>query len=240
MDTRIYLSRESVARSRCLSRTEEVRIKTASTFEAVKWIAAVGLFVAFTVAAVLLPRQVLYSYLFLYTVLIVLFHKELSFKEMLKGARSGVWFWLVTGGLFAVLFLINKLNYYISFQLLAGTDTGTISIWMREEYWILALYGIIFVILEPLAENMVLRSALLSVKNRKLFPVFVFLSLAICGLLHAQGIVGIAEAMLLALPLTFVYLKTNNVYITLFAQIALACATKLPDLIYSAMRIALR
>ena len=93
------------------------------------------------------------------------------------------------------------------------------------------------IILKPVAEELFFRKAIIKYGSRKKVIAFTVLSLLLCALSRAHGLIGIAEWMLMALPVTIAYVATRNIYISLTAHVLFEFYDNIYAVVYMIARI---
>jgi|GEM_PF-1229007 len=239
MDTQVYIN-DRVRTKRRIQRKEDFSVKSVITKESLRWIVSAALIASFVVLSMNFAKYTLNLYCVLFIAIIALFHKEFSLKLFGKNLASGIKFWLVGAITFALMFLVSKLNFFLTYTVFSPKYLDNISYTIKENMFSYIVLALTFIVLEPLAESLMLRKALLRVDSNIAKVLCVFVSMFVVGIVHAYGVLGIVEAGLLTLPLTLCYLLTKNIYVTIAAQIAFAMYTYLPDVVYYVARFAMR
>lgn len=196
---------------------------------------AVGLYLLSTI---LIPRQVLYTKLALFVVILVWYRWYFSFRELISSYRYGREFWLPylvgLGGLLGCYFIREALSNTV----FSGLDTGMIQVWYRGTAQTILLYAI-RLILEPVAIELFFRGAVIVREDRRLMIATALLGTLLASLLSYTGWVGIVETMISALPLVLVYCWTGDIYTNILLHLTYAFVVNIPEIIYEAMRQAL-
>ena len=203
----------------------------------------------FIVTSILLPNRTLYLYFLFYLGLIIYFRKDYSFCKQCEVFKDFRKFWLPVLLTSAAIGLCYVIKTRVLMRFFMVPD-GRISIWMSDSFPVVLLFALTTILMEPLAEELFFRQALIVLPEKDdgksrlvhiaLIAGTVMFSLLICSLSHATGLLGIAEAALMALPLTIVYLKTRNIYIPLLVHFGFNLYDKVPSVVYSLMRLSLR
>jgi membrane protease YdiL (CAAX protease family) len=237
MDTRVYMNDKTVSGNN-ISRSHASYQEAAGVTAIVRWVLAAALFVLFTILIVVYSDLSLYLYLGLYTAMIAVFHREFSFSALVQNMKSGFRFWILAGATCLILYLINSFNMSLTVQF--GVEaTGIYPLTYDSDYMGFFLFAIVLIFLQPVAENMVLRKAMLDTDSRAIRAAVFVASLFFAGLLHARGSVGILESVLFALPMVIVYIRTRNIYIPMLAQFVFGCINYIPTIVYDLMRDAM-
>lgn len=202
----------------------------------------------FIVTSILLPGRTLYLYFLFYLGLIIYFRKDYSFCKQCEVFKDFRKFWLpvlLTSAAMGLCYVI-KTRVLMNFMI----PDGRIGISMSDSYPDVLLYALTTILMEPLAEELFFRQALIVLPEKDdgksrlvhiaLITGTMICSLLICSLSHATGFLGIAKAALMVLPLTIVYLKTRNIYIPLLVHFGFNLYEKLPDVVYYLMRLSMR
>ncbi len=237
MDTTVYANSSRVKKR---VRHSARAVRKVNKLSVAKWIAAAVLVVTFTVLTEVLKKPDLTLFFILGVGLIVLFHKEFSIRQYSKTYLKGWQPWVWTVVTVALLYGAEQLKNYLLWNVFVTSKPGIISLYWKENYPGVAFYAITMIIILPLAENLFFRKAMLASSNKLILVLMTFVSLAVRGLLYAHGFTGILSYAIVAVPLTLVFLKTKNVYITLTAQIIISAYVVIPDIVYYVARLMLR
>ena len=237
MDTTVYTSSSAVKKREHHSAPAAKKVNKLTI---AKWVVAAILLIAFTVSTEMIKLPGLFLYIIFAVGLIVLFHKEFSFKAYGKTYISGwkPWVWTAVCALLA--FGVLQFKDYILWQMFFGKIPGINLPVLKENYVEEAFYAITMIVLLPLAENLFLRKGLLSRDNKAVVAVLAIVSIAGSAIICAHGLPGIVFYALLAVPFTAVFLITKNVYITITAQIIISAYMYIPDIAYDIARMMLR
>ena len=96
------------------------------------------------------------------------------------------------------------------------------------------------IIIKPVAEELFFRKAIIRFGSKKKVLAFTLMSLVLCALSRAHGLLGIAEWILMALPVTIAYVATRNIYISLMAHVLFEFYDNIYDVVYAIARFANR
>lgn len=194
----------------------------------------------FVIATILLPRQTLHLFFVFYLGLVFYFYyfyKQFSFRKLYKNLKRVVNFWIPVALTFMGLYLANYVRLYVIPTFSSEISDGTVQIIYRNELFPTLLYAVMMIILKPVAEELFFRKALIKFGSRKKVAAFTILSLLLCALSRAHGLLGIAEWMLMALPVTIAYVATRNIYISLMAHVLFEFYDNIYSVIYMLARI---
>lgn len=238
MDTTVYAGTRPMKRKR---RTPaRTMSKATSRIVYAKWIVAVALVIAFSVITEVVNNPDFAIFFAMCVGLIALFHKGFSIRRYGRNLISGWKFWALTALSVALMFGAEQLKTYLLWTVFSGKNVDIIQLCWKESYLVVAFYAVTMIVIVPLAENLFLRKGMLACNNRLILAVMVIVSLLVRGLFYAHGIVGIISYAVAALPLTVIFLKTRNIYITLTAQIIISAYLVIPDIVYDVARLMLR
>ncbi len=194
----------------------------------------------FILATIFLPRQTLYLFFVFYLGLLYyfyFFYKQFSFRKLYKNLKRVVIFWIPVVLTFIGLYVANYIKVMILPQFFMGTRDGTVQIIYHNELLPTLMYALMMIVLKPVAEELFFRKAIIKFGSRKKVIISVVLSLLLCALSRAHGALGIAEWMLMALPVTIAYLATKNIYISLMAHVLFEFYDNIYSVLYTIARI---
>ncbi len=194
----------------------------------------------FVIATILLPKETLTLFFVFYLGLIYyfyFFYKQFSFRKLYKNFRRIITFWIPVAITFLGLYLVNYIRTTVIPGLIIGGRDGTVQIIYHNELGPTLLYAVMMIILKPVAEELFFRKAIIKYGSRKKVIAFTVLSLLLCALSRAHGLIGIAEWMLMALPVTIAYVATRNIYISLTAHVLFEFYDNIYAVVYMIARI---
>ena len=93
------------------------------------------------------------------------------------------------------------------------------------------------IIMKPVAEELFFRKAIIAFGSKKRVFALAVASLLICAVSRAHGVLGIAEWMLMAIPVTVAYVVTRNIYISVMAHVAFEFYDNIYSIVYAIGRI---
>ncbi|MCR5670671.1 MAG: CPBP family intramembrane metalloprotease [Butyrivibrio sp.] len=120
---------------------------------------------------------------------------------------------------------------------LSAVRDGTVSIFVSNDIFPTIVYAFMMIVMKPVAEELFFRKAIIKFGSKKKVVAFTILSLLLCALSRAHGFVGIAEWMLMALPVTIAYLATRNIYISVMAHVLFEFYDNIYTVVYAIARI---
>ncbi len=194
----------------------------------------------FVVSTILFPRQTLYLFFVFYLGLLYYFYyfyKQFSFRKLYKNMGRVVTFWIPVAFTFGGLYLANYIKVQVIPYLFVGARDGTVQIIYHNELLPTLLYAIMMIVLKPVAEELFFRKAIIKFGSKKKVLAFTVLSLILCALSRAHGLLGIAEWILMALPVTIAYVATRNIYISLMAHVLFEFYDNIYSVLYTIARI---
>ncbi len=194
----------------------------------------------FVFATVFFPKQSLYLFFVFYLGLVYYFYsfyKQFSFRKLYKNLKRVVTFWLPVALTFMGLYLANYIRIQVVPNIFTGVRDGTVQIIYRNELFPTLMYAVMMIVLKPVAEELFFRKALIKFGSKKKVVAFSVLSLLLCAISRAHGFLGIAEWMLMALPVTIAYVATRNIYISLMAHVLFEFYDNIYSVIYMLARI---
>lgn len=194
----------------------------------------------FIVATVLLPKQTLYLFFVFYLGLLYYFYyfyKQFSFRKLFKNMHRVVTFWIPVALTFIGLYLANYIKVQVIPYMFVGVKDGTVQIIYHNELLPTIVYALMMIVIKPVAEELFFRKAIIKFGSRKKVLAFTALSLLLCAISRAHGLLGIAEWMLMALPVTIAYVATRNIYISLMAHVLFEFYDNIYSVVYTIARI---
>ncbi len=194
----------------------------------------------FIVATIYLPKQTLYLFFVFYLGILYYFYyfyKQFSFRKLYKNLRRVVTFWIPVALTFFGLYLANYIKVQVIPNVFTGVRDGTVQIIYHNELLPTIVYALMMIVLKPVAEELFYRKALIRFGSKKKVFLFTLLSLVLCALSRAHGLLGIAEWMLMALPVTIAYVATRNIYISLMAHVLFEFYDNIYSVVYTIARI---
>ncbi|MBQ7614629.1 MAG: CPBP family intramembrane metalloprotease [Butyrivibrio sp.] len=194
----------------------------------------------FIIATIHFPRQTLLLFFVFYVGLLYYFYyfyKQFSFRKLYKNLRRVTTFWLPVALTFIGLVVANRLRVNLFANLFPGVRDGTVQIIYHNELFPTLVYALMMIVLKPVAEELFFRKAIIRFGSKKKVIAFTVLSLLLCALSRAHGLLGIAEWMLMALPVTIAYLATRNIYVSLMAHVLFEFYDNIYSVVYTIARI---
>lgn len=194
----------------------------------------------FIVSTFLFPQQALFTKLIFVIAVIVWLHDEFSFRRFLRQFRNVRGFILpVTAGCAGML-VCYFLREYLDGTVWMGKTTGMIQIWYHGVPQT-ALFYFMTIALVPLAEELFFRGAAITFKSgRGIAVLTAVIGAFLCALTTMLGTVGILQILLMAIPPVVTYLVTENLYVPITIHYIYAICITVPEIIYEALRLALR
>ena len=194
----------------------------------------------FVFATIFFPKQSLYLFFVFYLGLVYyyyFFYKQFSFRKLYKNLKRVVTFWIPVALTFFGLYLANYIRTQVISNIFSGVRDGTVQIIYRNELFPTLMYAVMMIVLKPVAEELFFRKAIIKFGSKKKVLAFSVLSLLLCAFSRAHGFLGIAEWMLMALPVTIAYVATRNIYISLMAHVLFEFYDNIYSVIYMLARI---
>ncbi|RKM62299.1 CPBP family intramembrane metalloprotease [Butyrivibrio sp. CB08] len=194
----------------------------------------------FIIATIHWPKYTLYLFFVFYLGILYYFYyfyKQFSFRKLKKNLGRVVTFWIPVVLTFFGLYLANYIKVQVLPYVFPGVKDGTVQIIYHNELLPTLMYATMMIVLKPVAEELFFRKAIIKFGSTKKVIVFTILSLLLCALSRANGLLGIAEWMLMALPVTIAYVATRNIYISLMAHVLFEFYDNIYSVVYSIARI---
>ncbi len=194
----------------------------------------------FIVATIHFPKQTLNLFFVFYLGILYYFYyfyKQFSFRKLYKNMGRFVTFWIPVALTFFGLFIADYIKLHVIPELFPGVKDGTVQIIYHNELFPTLMYAVMMIILKPVAEELFYRKAIIKFGSKKKVLAFSVLSLLLCALSRAHGLLGIAEWVLMALPVTIAYVATRNIYISLMAHVLFEFYDNIYSVVYTIARI---
>ncbi len=194
----------------------------------------------FIIATILLPKQAFHLYFVFYTGLLIYcyyFYKQFSFRKLGKNMTRVVRFWIPVAITFAGLLITNHIKNNVIQANYPLVKDGTISIITHNDIIPTVFYAIMMIIMKPVAEELFFRKAIIKFGSKKRVLALTLVSLLLCAITRAHGLLGIAEWVLMALPVTIAYVVTRNIYISVMAHVAFEFYDNIYSVVYAIGRI---
>ena len=186
------------------------------------------------------PKYTLYLFFVFYLGILYYFYyfyKQFSFRKLKKNFGRIVTFWIPVALTFAGLYIANYIKVQVIPYKFIGIKDGTVQIIYHNELFPTIIYALMMIVIKPVAEELFYRKALIKFGSKKKVIAFTLLSLLLCALSRAHGLLGIAEWMLMALPVTIAYVATRNIYISLTAHVLFEFYDNIYSVVYAIARI---
>ena len=179
------------------------------------------------ISTIIWEKQSFYFFFVFYVGLIVYFYfinKQFSFRELSSN--------------------FSEVKYFFQEKIVVGMYSeyydSIVHIPIRNELAPLLLKCLLFMVIKPVAEGLFYRKAIILFDNKKKMVLLTIASLLLCSITLAHGLVGITTFILMALPVTIVYLVTKNVYVSIMAQFLFEVYNTGYETVYDLARIYFR
>lgn len=146
-------------------------------------------------------------------------------------------FWLPVAVTFAGLYGANYIKNNLIQANFPLVKDGTVSIITHNDILPTVFYALMMIVMKPVAEELFFRKAIIKFGSRKRVIALSVVSLLLCAITRAHGILGIAEWVLMALPVTIAYVATRNIYISVMAHVAFEFYDNIYSVVYAIGRI---
>ncbi len=194
----------------------------------------------FVIATTILPKQAFHLFFVFYLGLLIYFyyfHKQFSFRKFARNLKRINTFWVPVALTFAGLMLANDIKNNLIIPNFTTMRDGTVSIITRNDIIPTIFYALMMIVMKPVAEELFFRKAIISFGSKKRVFVLTIVSLLLCAISRAHGVLGIAEWMLMAIPVTIAYVATRNIYISVMAHVAFEFYDNIYSIVYAIGRI---
>ncbi len=194
----------------------------------------------FIISTIIMPKQAFHVFFVFYWGLLIYFyfvHKQFSFRKFGRNLGRLKTFWLPVALTFVGLLLTNDIKNKVLQPLFSTVADGTVSIITRNDILPTFFYAIMMIIMKPVAEELFYRKAIITFGNKKRVFVLAVVSLLLCAVSRAHGLLGIAEWALMAIPVTVAYIVTRNIYVSVMAHVAFEFYDNIYSIVYAIGRI---
>ncbi|WP_026496041.1 hypothetical protein [Butyrivibrio sp. WCD3002] len=193
----------------------------------------------FIVMCIMRPIKTLYLFFVFYLVLLVYYHESFSIKEFYGNFKKIKKFWIPV----VITFIAMLALYWVKTNVIQRNIImldGTFSITWENSYLGELLYAITIMFLGPIAGEIYYRKAVMRFDTIASTMISFVVGLLLCGFGSAYLPLGVAEAVMLAIPLALCYFITRNVYVSMAANILFMMYQHIPNIVYDVARISLR
>lgn len=194
----------------------------------------------FVIATIIIPKQAFHLFFTFYLGLLIYFyyfHKQFSFRKFFRNLKRIKTFWLPVAITFVGMLVANFIKNNILQVYLTSVKDGTIFIITRNDIIPTVFYAIMMIIMKPVAEELFFRKAIISFGSKKRVFALTVVSLLLCAVSRAHGLLGIAEWSIMAIPVTIAYVATRNIYISVMAHVLFEFYDNAYSIIYAIGRI---
>ena len=167
-------------------------------------------------------KQSFYFVFSFYLGLIVYFfsiEKHFSFGELCSNFADVKKFWIPVVITVAAMLLAYQIQLEISTRMFTEYYESIVHTPTKNEIVPLLFLCLMDMIMRPVAEGIFYRETIISFDSKKKMAILTIVSLILCSITRAHGLVGIATLVILSLPVTIAYLVTKNIYVSVMAQI---------------------
>ena len=197
----------------------------------------------FVISTIIMPKQAFHLFFTFYLGLLIYYyyiHKQFSFRKFGRNLTRIRTFWLPVIGTFVGLMLCNDIKNKIIQPYFATVRDGYVSFSVSNDIVPTLFYALMMIVMKPVAEELFFRKAIISFGSRKRVFVLTIVSLILCAVTRAHGVLGIAEWMIMAVPVTIAYVATRNIYISVMAHVAFEFYDNIYSIVYTIGRIITR
>lgn len=174
----------------------------------------------FILSCFIVPKEYyIYTNFCFYLILVIFFwyKKDFSIREWLLNLKSDKVFWKQV-----ILTIIGVIGAFLITMVLENIfselDTGMIG--LRRDSWItLIIFSVSTILFPPIVEETFFRKNMISFESKGVLILTTILGMLMYALEHSLALWGIFLTMIWALPLSFAYIKTKNVYVPMTAHL---------------------
>ncbi len=192
------------------------------------------------VSTIIMPKQAFHLFFTFYLGLLIYyyyFHKQFSFRKFARNLKRIKTFWIPVAITFVGMLIANYIKNYVLQSHFSMVRDGTVSIITRNDIIPTIFYAIMMIIMKPVAEELFFRKAIISFGSKKRVFMLTIVSLLLCAVSRAHGLLGVAEWMIMAIPVTIAYVITRNIYISVMAHVIFEFYDNAYSIIYAIGRI---
>ena len=194
----------------------------------------------FVISTIIMPKQAFHLFFVFYTGLLLYYyyiHKQFSFRKFARNLTRVKRFWIPVAITFAGMLVANLIKNKLIIPNFTMVRDGTVSIITRNDIFPTMMYALMMIIMKPVAEELFFRKAIISFVSKKRVFVLTIVSLLLCAVTRAHGLLGIAEWIIMAIPVTIAYVATRNIYISVMAHVAFEFYDNIYSIVYAIGRI---
>ncbi len=194
----------------------------------------------FVISTIILPKQAFHLFFVFYAGLLIYYyyiHKQFSFRKFARNLTRIKRFWLPVAITFVGLLLANFIKNKLILLIFPLPHDGTVSIITRNDIFPTMMYALMMIIMKPVAEELFFRKAIITFGSKKRVFALTVVSLLLCAVSRAHGLLGIAEWIIMAIPVTAAYLMTRNIYISVMAHVLFEFYDNIYSIVYAIGRI---
>lgn len=194
----------------------------------------------FIISTIIMPKQAFHLFFVFYLGLLIYyyyFYKQFSFRKFARNLKRIKSFWIPVAATFVGLLIANYIKNYILQDYFAGVKDGTVIIITRNDLIPTFFYALMMIVMKPVAEELFFRKAIILFGSKKRVFALTVVSLILCAVSRAHGVLGIAEWMIMAIPVTIAYLATRNIYVSVMAHVAFEFFDNIYSIVYAVGRI---
>ena len=173
------------------------------------------------ISTIIWEKQSFYFFFVFYVGLVAYFYfinKQFSFRELRSNFNDVKAFWIPVTVTVAAMLLAYRLQELIIDSLYTEYYDSIVHIPIRNELAPLLFNCLMCMIIKPFAEGLFYRQAIILFDSKKKTVLLTIVSLMLCAVTMAHGPVGISTFVIMALPVTIVYLITKNIYVSVMAH----------------------
>lgn len=173
----------------------------------------------------------LYCNFFFYLILFIffLFTRNFTFSNFARNITSGKFFWkyvTITSVSFGLIYCLSLFLGEKVFSLNLGFYPLQIS-----NSFTFIIFAITYLFLSPVAEEIFFRGNLINLESKRLTAITTVISVLLYAITHSFTLWGILISILWAIPLSFIFIKTRNLYVPLVAHVIVNVLVKIPIII---------
>ena len=181
----------------------------------------------------------LYFMFVFYLGIVVYYWKEVSIGKFVKSFMNFKAFILPVLITSAGMALARALSRFAAFNLFMDQQKIMMPLAYSSSIPGMICLTLTLIILQPLAEELFYRKALIQLSDNKLLFVTIIASFVLEAVTRSYTPLGILEAVLISIPLVISYITTKNIYVPLFVHFIFNITVNMPDLVFDFMRLML-
>ena len=194
----------------------------------------------FVISTIIMPKQAFHLFFIFYLGILIYFyyiHKQFSFRKFGRNLKRIKNFWIPVVITFIGLMIANDIKNKLIQPAFPLVKDGNVSMIISNDLVPTFFYALMMIIMKPVAEELFFRKAIIAFGGKKRVFALTVVSLLLCAVSRAHAPLGIAEWIIMAIPVTIAYVATRNIYISIMAHVAFEFYDNIYSIVYAVGRI---